>query len=306
MAIGKSNTSKSFTAALNYVLQKDGAEFLYASGVAGETPGLIASQMIAVADMRNIKNPCQHATISAKIGEKPTPEQWGLAADAFVKKMGYDLTMTQYVVAHHTDTEHDHIHIVINRVQLNNQVVSDYQHKSRSFEATREAEKAAGLTPYESKKDRQIKMSDLRQSINNALKESKGDFNKFKIHLAKHGIETVENRSKTTNLLSGISYKMAGEHYKGSQLGKEYSLHGLKSRGLQTDQLGKDKTKSLAQKQAHSSTSAQQTQSRVDRERAKLHGHTNQAKANQGADENKRLQTIRHHEESRREEEYEE
>ncbi len=296
MAIGKSTTGHGFKGVCNYVLNKKDAEFLYARGVVTENPNLIAKQMRSVADMRSIKNPVFHAYISLKNKERGTDEQWKLAADAFLKNMGFDLDQTQYIVARHTDAGHDHVHIVANRVMLNNVVVSDFQHKQRTHQATRAAELAAGFTKYESKKDRQIRMQETRSTIDAALKSSKNllgkvDYTRFKIELGKLGIELVESRSKTTDRLFGISYKTADHHYKGSQLGKDYSLGGLQKRGLQTEQ---SKTQNHSQPRTSVHDPASGTQARVDAQKARLHGHTNQAKANAREDENKRLQTIRH------------
>ena len=240
MAIGKSNVGGGFKGTAKYILEKSGAEFLYARGVVGQDPNVIASQMRAVADMRRIKSPVMHISISLKIGERGSNEQWQKAADACLEEMGFDLNQSQYIVARHTDAAHDHIHILVNRVQLNNTVVREFQHKRRTFEATRCAEKAAGFTAFESKKDRHVQMLDTREKIDSVLTNSHinprlNNYESFKADLAKMGIEVVENRSKSTGRLAGISYKTSEHHFKGSALGKAYSLHGIEKRIL--DQL---------------------------------------------------------------------
>lgn len=307
MAIGKSFVGSGFKGICQYTIQKKEAELLYMRGLVTTKPTLIAKQMRAVADTHNIKKPVFHASISLKIGETLTKESAQLAADEYLTKMGFDVEQTQYFVVRHNDTKHPHIHIVANRIQLNNKVVSDFQHKSRTFEATRAAELAACFVPFESKKDRQIRIQETRDKIDTAFNNSKGilggfGLEKFKIELAKAGIEMVENRSKTTNKLFGISFKTADHHYKGSSLGKDYSLNGLQNRGLQIEH-GKAHTHSKTRLAGHDSARA--TQARVDSEKAKLHGHTNQAKSSAQADENKRLKVLEHHKKLEQEEEYE-
>lgn len=228
MAIGKSNTGGGFKGVLKYVLEKDGAKLIHARGVAGQDPEIIAGQFRAVADMRKIKNPVLHISFSLKPGEIATEEQLQVAADALVKSMGFDLDQTQYIVGRHNDKDHDHIHIIINRVQLNNVVVSDFQHKKRTHEATRQAEKAAGLSAFESTKDKHVQKQQLRTLIDAATKT--GNYEKFKQSLAGFGIEVVENKSATTGRISGISYRTDEFHFKGSGLGRAYSLNGIQKR----------------------------------------------------------------------------
>lgn len=307
MAIGKSVGGKGFKGAAQYILNKKDAEFLYARNVFTHNPDLIAKQMRAVADTRNITSPVMHFSISLGKDERATNNQWQKAADAFMESMGFDPEQTQFFVARHQDTEHDHIHILVNRVQLNNVVVSDFQHKRRVHEATRAAEFAAGFKVFESKQEREIRKSDVRYKIDAALENCKNwrglvGYTNFKAELEKVGVTVHENRSQTTGRLNGISYETSDHKYKGSSLGKDYSLNGLQKRGLQIEN-GKPQTHSKTRLAAHDSSKT--TQARVDSEKAKLHGHTNKAKASASEDENKRLKVIEHHKRQQEEEEYE-
>ena len=164
------------------------------------------------------------------------------------------------------------------------------------------------------------KMHDLRSSIDNALSSHK-NYNDFRTALANVGINTIENRSKTTGYLSGLSYELAesGQVWKGSAIGKAYSLTGLEKQGLQTgrptqhtaqSQITSEAKANIAKttaqpKKTASHDNSKATQSRVDAEKAKSHGHTNQAKASSQADENKRLKVLEHHKKLEQEEEYE-
>ena len=229
MAIGKSMTGQGFKGTARYVLGKEGAEFLYGHGVVGENPDIIAGQMRAVADMRRVKNPVLHVSLSLEPPAVGNEEQWQKATEAFLNEMGFDIKQTQYFVIRHTDRPHDHIHIVANRVQMNNVVVSDFQHKRRTLQATREAEKAAGFPAFSSKKERYVQIDNVRHLIDNAIKIG-GGYDKFKIELARVGVEVLENRSITTGRLAGISYKTEHKSFKGSALGKDYGLSGIQKR----------------------------------------------------------------------------
>lgn len=285
MAIGKSVSGKGFKGAASYILDKKDAQFLYARGVVTEDPILISKQMRAVADMRNVKNTVAHFSISLNKDERVSDEQWQKAADAFLKKMGFDLDQTQYVVARHRDTEYDHIHILANRVQLNNVFVNDFQHKKLAHEATREAELADGFRVFESKKEREILKSDVRQKIDRVLNQRKScDLNTFKNDLQKVGVTVIENRSQSTGKLHGLSFKTDENHsYKASSLGKAYSLSGLEKRGLDAGRDQQKRQQHNSQKHAQHSPRTEQvgasTQARVDAKRARDDAYQNKVKA---------------------------
>ena len=132
-----------FKGALRYAYEKESAKPLYRNGVFGKDAGAIAGEMRAVADQKNIKNPVFHISLSLD-NEHGSDEQWKLASEAYLTKMGFDLEKSQYTVTRHKDTKHDHCHIIANRVMLDGRVVSDSNSFKRSHEATRSAEAAAG------------------------------------------------------------------------------------------------------------------------------------------------------------------
>jgi hypothetical protein len=208
-----------------------------------------------------------------------------------LKEMGFDLDKSQFAAYRHNDKDHDHIHIIVNRVQLNNRVVSDSLQYDRSHAATRVAEKAAGLSLYEDTvKQEKGHVHNLRSAIDQSLK-SGTSLAQFRANLAERGIQLQENRSKTTDRLSGLSFKDAdGRAWKGSSLGKGYGLSGLERRGLET---GRDAQSERSQHQGkapvqtnlgkgksvrtHAAGAA--TQSRVDAKKAKDQAYINQVKA---------------------------
>ena len=299
MAIGKSVSGKGFKGAAQYILDKKDAEFLYARNVFTHNPDLIAKQMRAVSNTRSIKSPVMHFSISITKDEHGTPEQWQAAADAFLKEMGFDLDQTQYLVARHKDTDLDHIHILANRVQLNNIVANDFQHQKRAHQATRAAELAAGFKVFESTKDREIRKADVRTKIDSALESSRNwrgvaDYVKFQTELEKVSVTVHENRSQTTGRLNGISYQTAEHSYKGSSLGKEYSLGGLEKRGLDAGRSPQQSHRSTRAHTPDANTAGAATQARADSERSKKDSHTSKAKQSADEVENKRLQSLRH------------
>lgn len=303
-------TSNNPNSALSYAMQKEGAVVLAVHGMYGATPEQLASEMKVISDQRNIKNSVMHISLSLD-NERASDEQWQLAAVAHLANMGFDINKTQYALIRHTDSKHDHVHIIANRIQLDGSVISDSNTFKRSHEATRAAEIAAGLTilTKDHETSHKGKMHDLRSSIDNALANHK-NYQEFKNMLAQNGINIIENRSKSSSFLSGLSYELAnsGQVWKGSAIGKAYSLAGLEKQGLQAGrptqhtaqyQINSGAKANIAKSQSQPKKSAaydssKATQARVDSEKARLHGHTKAAKASAQSDEAKRLQAIRH------------
>lgn len=246
MAVSKISKGNGFAGALSYVLDKEGATLIESQGVSASDPLQLARDMRAVADSASVKRPVLHVSFSAPPGEHPTDAQWQTLARTWLKEMGADLDRTQFVLARHTDREHDHVHLVANRVGLDGKVLSDQKDFKRSHEAMRIAEKAAGMQAFENSDERAPKgrAAELRTRINGVFNESgKTSFGEFERRLKAQGITVVLNKSVSTGRISGLSFHGEdGLRFKGSSLGKGYSLSGLQAKGLQLSQSQKQVT----------------------------------------------------------------
>lgn len=81
----------------------------------GDTPDSHILEMSALAnDCRRSKDPIVHYVLSWQRGEKPTHAQVHEAAEMFAAGLG--MQNHQYVYALHSDTEIDHVHFIVNRV----------------------------------------------------------------------------------------------------------------------------------------------------------------------------------------------
>ena len=90
-----------------------------------------------------------HTTLSVDPDEKLSARQWRNLARDYLQGMGFGAR--QYAVYRHTDTEHHHIHIVANRIDIaNGQVVSDAWNWPRSEAVVRQLEQRYGLRQVES------------------------------------------------------------------------------------------------------------------------------------------------------------
>lgn len=90
--------------------------------------------------------PVFHAMLSLRPGESLTPEQWREVVRIYVKDLGFGDT-TKYVAVMHQDTDHQHVHIVANRIKLEEgfKMVSDSNERTRNIDVVSDIEDKLGL-----------------------------------------------------------------------------------------------------------------------------------------------------------------
>mgnify|MGYP003386015781 CR=1 FL=1 len=80
---------------------------------------------------RTCEDPTKTLSLSWHKDDQPTPEHMVEAADALLKHMGWDQHQAVYVG--HNDTEHRHIHIILNRVNPDTgRTLDDYREQKRA------------------------------------------------------------------------------------------------------------------------------------------------------------------------------
>ena len=85
------------------------------TNMAGENPRELAQEFGAIRELRpGLGKAVFHASLSAAPGEQLSDEQWREIGQEYLAGMGF--TDNQYVISRHTDTEHEHIHILANRI----------------------------------------------------------------------------------------------------------------------------------------------------------------------------------------------
>ena len=220
--------------------------------MAGDTPRALAREFGQIRALRpkRAKVVC-HASLSIAPGERLTDDQWRTVAKRYLEDMGFK--ESQYVITKHTDTEHPHIHIVVNRVTIRGEVVSDSYDYKRQEAIMRHMEVEYGLTRITPSRDvprksvskgevehvlrtgeASVRMR-LQQAVDAALKE-RTELRTFVDYLANIGIETKLNQA-STGIVSGISFSLDGVAMKGSDLGKAYTFNSLQKRGLFNEQI---------------------------------------------------------------------
>jgi hypothetical protein len=194
-------------------------------------------------------------------------------AEGYVQKMGLD--KTQYaIIRHHDQPDNQHLHIIANRVGDDGQTIKDGQNFFRSKQALKELIQEHGLTPPQGLRvekqhpaqlqGAELTKHELRQALHQALTTAT-DRPALLATLQAQQISAREFTNKAGEV-TGISFEKDGTVFKGSQLGRGYSLAGLTQQlaanhaaQLATqEQAARQAAPQLAQRQAAERQAAQQ------------------------------------------------
>lgn len=238
---------KGFRGVLNYLLSREKAKII-AGNMSGTNVRELSTEFGVSRQMRrDIAKPVFHASLSLPSSDQVDDETWFFIAGSYLRKMGFN-DKHQYVLVRHQDTDHDHVHLVVSRIDLEGKVWRDSLSIRRSHKAARAIEKEFGLTD-ESPKPGEIGKPKLKRSevekalregeppvkliVSEAVKESikdKPDIKTFIDRLDRQGIIAIPNVA-STGRMNGFSFAVEGRTdkdgepimLKGSDVGAKWS-----------------------------------------------------------------------------------
>ena len=292
--IQKITTGRGFRGVLNYVLreggskEKDAPVHIVDSNMRGQDARELASEFGALRTARpELNRAVHHCSLRLPDDEHLTPEQWGAVARDYLHGMGFD--KSPYVVVDH-DKDHNHIHIVASRIDIDGNVVSDSHERYRSQDVVYQIEEKYHLRhAYDRDKPREREHSSIptlsrteqeiatrtgetppkmliAERINEAIDLSDGTRESFTRELEGRGVDVHWNESPTTGRISGASYELRdydGEmtsRVQGRQIGPDYSWTKL-------DERLRERTQEIERE-------AQQEQKEPERKEASARDHT--------------------------------
>ena len=146
--IAKIIKGTNFSGVVNYMLSKreDKVKVLQANGVRSSFPYDIACDFNLQASMRpSVQKPVCHTILSFSThdSERLTDATMVRIANEYLHKMGYG--DTQSLIVRHSDRQHPHLHICINRIGNDGKTISDHNEKYRSTKICRELTERYGL-----------------------------------------------------------------------------------------------------------------------------------------------------------------
>jgi hypothetical protein len=244
--LAKITKGRDFYKCLSYVLNKSGAELLE-SNMAGQTATELAIEF-QLSQKQHQRQPSRrktqkvvcHVSLSVEIGRNLDSETWSVIAKDYLNTMGFD--QNQYALVRHTDTEHDHTHLVISRLRIDGTTVPDWLDYRRTETALRTLEEKYQLRSLQSSWETTIKpptVAEIRQfrrtqqpSVRTILQvaidaaaEGNPSFEVFSDRLRNFGVSF--RLRLTPDGVKGISYKFHTIAFPGYKLGKRYTWKGL-------------------------------------------------------------------------------
>ena len=235
--IAKIIKGTNFGGVVNYMLNKrEGeAKILQANGVRCSSSSDIAHDFNLQASMRpNVQKPVCHTILSfsASDAERLADEMMVKIANEYLAKMGYgDM---QSLIVRHSDRQHPHLHICINRIGNDGKTISDRNEKYRSTKICRELTERYGLTLGKGKKAvnrHRLRGEDkLRYEIFDGIKAvlpKSNNWKDFVTDLNKQGIATRFKTKGNTDVVQGIIFEKDGCSFSGSKIDRSCSFSRL-------------------------------------------------------------------------------
>jgi hypothetical protein len=143
--IAKAIKGKGFRGALEYDLSKEQGRVID-TNMEGTGPRELAREFGAIRKLRpNLSRAVLHVSLSAAPGEHLSDKQWSEIGQRYLLGMGLDAN--QYLITRHLDTEHEHVHLLINRVRFDGEVTSDSHDYRRHEILMRAIERDFSLQP---------------------------------------------------------------------------------------------------------------------------------------------------------------
>ncbi len=229
--IAKIVQGRGFRGAINYVMDKKNARLLFAEGVRLKDKASVIQSFITQSKLKpKISKPVAHISLdfSAQDKGRLTDKLMIDIAHGYMERMGYK--NTQYIIVRHHDTNHPHIHLVINRIDNNGNRISDKNEKLRNTKVCMELTKKYGLYIASGKENVQVhrlkEPDKTRYEIYHALRSTIPicrNWQELNLKLQKLGINTELRKNGNTEKIQGVRFGKNGYEFNGSKIDREFS-----------------------------------------------------------------------------------
>ncbi len=230
--IAKIVQGQGFRGVIGYVLDKEKASLLYSEGVRIKDKESIVKSFVAQQKLNpKIAKPVAHISLDFSVQDKHrlTDQFMVGMAQEYMEKMGY--RDTQYIIVRHQDTDHPHVHIVINRIDNNGKRISDQNERQRNTRVCMELTKKYGLyiaSGKENVKEHRLKEPDkTKYEIYNALKSAIPNcknWKELKSELLQSGITIEFRKNGNTDKIQGVRFEKNGYEFNGSKIDRTCSF----------------------------------------------------------------------------------
>ena len=227
----------SFARLVNYVNNPKKARLIDSKDVRLDDNATIARSMQGQADDkpgRKLKNPVYHISLDFAHEDAPklTDDLMVEIAREYMRRMG--IMNTQYIVCRHTDREHQHLHIVANRVDNDGNTISDGNDNVRNVKVCKAITREYGLHfskgKMNVKRDRLRGKDKVKYQIYDAIKAALPRCNSWSDlcdRLAKQGIGVNFKYNRNESKILGVSFTKDEISFSGSRIDRSTSFYKL-------------------------------------------------------------------------------
>jgi len=229
--IAKIIEGKSFGGCVGYVLKKD-SEIIHANGLRTDSAKTITQDF----NFQRMLNPrlgkaVGHIILSWNTDDKNMLNNDIMVSSAkrYLSKMG--IKDTQCLMVRHFDRQHDHIHIIYNRVNDYGKTISNSNGRYKSFKACKELNAMYGFKQSEGKKNvnrGRLKGNDrtryqIYDTVKAGIRHSK-NWVELENYLRYKGVEIQFKYKSGTDEIQGISFFKNGQVFRGSAIDRSLSF----------------------------------------------------------------------------------
>jgi len=228
-------TNASFSASLDYCLNREKASIIHSNGVRIASPEFMAKQFELLASSNNrMKNsPLGHIVLSFSkdLNGKISDNMMSMIAKDYLLKMAIKDTVV--LVIRHEDRKHEHCHIIYSKINyVNNKKLKEDYIKLKSLKAVREINqkyrfnKNQHQTPFTESKSKFFQTRKevayyLHQGVSG--KNPCKNWDELQEYLFRKGIHVEFKTKGKTDEIQGVSFEKDDYKFKGSELGLSYS-----------------------------------------------------------------------------------
>jgi Relaxase/Mobilisation nuclease domain. len=231
--IAKIVIGSNFSGVVNYLLNEDkNAEIIDCEGVRIKDKSSVIDSFNTQLKMNpNVKKAVYHISLDFSVQDinKLTNENMSEIARDYMSRM--NIHDTQFIAVRHYDKEHPHIHLCINRIDNNGQIITNKNDRYRSIEAckqlTCENEFYYAQTKENVKRHRLKEPDKTKYEMYDALQQCipvSTDWSELIINLKQKGIETTFKYKGTSSHVEGVKFSKNGYHFNGSKIDRQLSF----------------------------------------------------------------------------------
>lgn len=229
--IAKIIEGRSFSGCVGYTLKKD-SEIIHAVGLRTDS----ATTIVQDFNFQRMLNPRLGKAVGHIILSWNTEDKNKLnndimvsSAKRYLSKMG--IRDTQRLMVRHFDRQHDHIHVIYNRVNDYGKTISNSNGRYKSFKACKELNAMYGFKQSEGKQNvnrGRLKGSDrtkyqIYDTVKAGIRNSK-NWTELQNYIRYKGVEMQFKYRSGSEEIEGISFSKDGQVFRGSAIDRSLSF----------------------------------------------------------------------------------